>query len=107
MSSTWNPAQYEKFNRQRAKPFYDLMKLIQPSLEKGTFGYGVDLGCGTGELTRVLFDELHPQEFMGIDSSKEMLEKSVQFEKPGLSFVLQDIARYQPKQGLDLLFSNA
>ena len=30
---TWNPAQYEKFRREREQPFFDLMAMIRPSPE--------------------------------------------------------------------------
>lgn len=99
----WNPAQYNKFKTQRAKPFFDLLDLIQPDDIKT----GVDLGCGTGELTRTLFDRLHPAQLAGIDSSAEMLAKSDEFKCNGLTFAQQDIASYQAATSLDLLFSNA
>ena len=37
----------------------------------------VDLGCGTGELTRQLADRLPESEVLGIDSSAEMLARAV------------------------------
>jgi trans-aconitate 2-methyltransferase len=99
----WDPGQYEKFKDQRARPFYDLMGLIQEQ----NFGEAIDLGCGTGELTFVLKDRLNIQNLMGIDSSSEMLEKSKKFQKPGLEFTLQDIATFKPETKYDLIFSNA
>ena len=103
MTTNWNPAQYNKFKAQRAKPFYDLLALIQIA----QFNAGIDLGCGTGELTRVLFDRLKPTQFTGIDSSAEMLAKSLQYKTSGLAFERQDIASIQLSRPLDLLFSNA
>jgi trans-aconitate 2-methyltransferase len=103
MSNPWNPAQYEKFKAQRSKPFFDLASLIQGD----GFASAVDLGCGTGELTKKLFERLHAKKLVGLDSSKEMLEKSSSFTAPGLTFELGDIAVYEPSAPLDLLFSNA
>ena len=103
MSDNWNPAQYEKFKAQRAKPFFDLLSLIKPT----AFTTAVDLGCGTGELTRTLFDTLHPVRLIGVDASLEMLAKSDAFRIEGLSFIRQDIADYRASEPLDLLFSNA
>lgn len=103
MSDNWNPAQYEKFKAQRAKPFFDLLSLIHAA----SFGTAVDLGCGTGELTRVLFDTLRPDHLLGVDTSPEMLAKSDAFRTGGLAFSQQDIASYQAEAPLDLLFSNA
>ncbi len=103
MSATWNPSQYEKFKAQRAKPFFDLLGLIQPS----PCECAVDLGCGTGELTRTLFDRLRAGRLTGIDSSPEMLKKAATQAVTGLAFELKNIADYQPAGPLDLLFSNA
>jgi len=103
MTTHWNPAQYNQFKDQRAKPFYDLLALIQPA----QFSNAVDLGCGTGELTRALFNSLHPAHMIGIDSSAEMLAKSNAWKTDGLSFKQMDIAQYRPDVPVDLLFSNA
>ena len=103
MTATWNPAQYEKFKSQRSKPFFDLIRLIQ-DVEIGT---AVDLGCGTGELTRALYDRFSIKHLFGLDSSPDMLAKSEGFATPGLRFGLGDIAEYQPEMPLDLLVSNA
>ena len=103
MTATWNPAQYEKFKDQRAKPFFDLLKLIQ-NVE---INEAVDLGCGTGELTRTLFDRFSIKHLLGLDSSPEMLSRSEAFATTGLRFERGDIATYQPDAPLDLLVSNA
>jgi ubiquinone/menaquinone biosynthesis C-methylase UbiE len=39
----------------------------------------VDLGCGAGELTRVLHEHTRAAETLGIDSSEAMLAKMVDF----------------------------
>ena len=46
----WDPKQYHKFQAERSTPFFDLLALVEirPDLNV------VDLGCGTGELTRQL-----------------------------------------------------
>lgn len=103
MTATWNPAQYEKFKAQRAKPFYDLLKLIRPV----PLGNAVDLGCGTGELTRALFDRFSIRRLLGLDSSREMLDKAAAFVTDGLRFGLGAIEAYRPEEPLDLLLSNA
>jgi len=99
----WNPSQYEMFKAQRARPFYDLMALIQEQI----FSEAIDLGCGTGELSLILKDTLKIEHLFAIDSSAEMLEKSKKFQKPGLEFVLQDITTFKPQKKYDLIFSNA
>ena len=104
MESKWNPNQYNKFKSQRAKPFYDLIGLVDKSNKIQSV---IDLGCGTGELSRVLYDELKPGTMLGIDSSREMLEESEKFQKQGIRFELSDISEYKPSSPIDLVFSNA
>ncbi|SIR17603.1 class I SAM-dependent methyltransferase [Maribacter ulvicola] len=39
------------------------------------FNYGLDIGCGTGQSAISLFD--HCEKVVGVDTSKEMIEKSI------------------------------
>jgi trans-aconitate 2-methyltransferase len=78
----WNPDTYHKFSAQRAAPFEDLLALVE--VREGL--RVVDLGCGTGELTRRLADHLPGSDVLGIDNSPEMLERAHKCERPGLRF---------------------
>ncbi|HEX2991369.1 MAG TPA: methyltransferase domain-containing protein [Anaerolineales bacterium] len=97
----WDPNQYHKFQAQRSAPFYDLLALvdIRPHLNV------VDLGCGTGELTRQLADALPDSDVSGLDSSPQMLEKAAAYAGPNLRFVQGDQAELSGEW--DLIFSNA
>lgn len=99
----WNPTQYERFKDERSRPFHDLLALVEPR----TWMYCVDLGCGTGELTRHLHQHLTARATVGVDSSPAMLQKAAAFAQPGLSFAQADIATFAPPGPLDLVFSNA
>jgi trans-aconitate 2-methyltransferase len=101
--SEWNPNQYEKYKHERSQPFFDLMDMVQP-FEHGNV---VDLGCGTGELTKILHDKFLPLNTIGIDSSKEMLQKSAEYQSPGLRFAQGEIQTWDPSERYDLIFSNA
>ncbi|MFN7729331.1 MAG: methyltransferase domain-containing protein [Bdellovibrio sp.] len=68
----WNPNQYEKFKKERFQPFFDLVELLQPSNAPRI----IDLGCGTGELTKILHERFPSASTTGIDSSTEMLQKA-------------------------------
>ena len=67
----------------------------------------VDLGCGTGELTRRLHERTRAASTVGLDSSQAMLERSADHAGDGLTFELGDIAEWTPGEPLDLIFSNA
>jgi trans-aconitate 2-methyltransferase len=97
----WDPNQYHKFQEQRSAPFYDLLALVEvrPHLEV------VDLGCGTGELTRQLANKLPNSRVTGLDSSPQMLEKAASFTGPALQFMQGDQAQLNGEW--DLIFSNA
>ena len=102
-TDTWDPAQYERFERERSAPFFDLLNLVEPC----PGGRVVDLGCGTGELTRSLHERTEASMTLGIDSSRAMLERSVPHAGGGLSFELGDIAEWAPSEPFDIVFSNA
>jgi trans-aconitate 2-methyltransferase len=97
----WNPDQYHKFQSQRAAPFYDLLALVEvrPNLKV------IDLGCGTGELTRQLADKLPNSHVTGLDSSAQMLEKAASFSTPNLVFEQGDQSQLTGEW--DIIFSNA
>ncbi len=97
----WNPDLYHKFQSERSAPFNDLLALVdvRPNLKV------VDLGCGTGELTRRLADTLPDSRVTGLDSSQEMLDKAASFSRPGLVFVEGDQSTLTGEW--DLIFSNA
>ncbi len=97
----WDPKQYHKFQAQRAAPFYDLLALV----EKRPHLRVVDLGCGTGELTRQLADALPDSDVTGLDSSAQMLDQAAAFAGPGLRFEQGDQAQLTGEW--DLIFSNA
>ena len=97
----WEPKQYHKFQAERSAPFFDLLRLVEirPNLKV------VDLGCGTGELTRQLADGLPESDVTGIDSSARMLEKASPLSSRNLHFEQGDQAQLTGQW--DLIFSNA
>jgi trans-aconitate 2-methyltransferase len=98
---SWDVDQYERFKNERAQPFRDLAALIEarPNMRI------VDLGCGTGELTRELHEQFAASETIGIDSSESMLQKAS--PSGTLRFQLGDIESFTSHRPFDLVFSNA
>ena len=101
----WNPSQYERFRDERSQPFFDVLGFVRPRPGMRV----VDLGCGTGELTRALHHRLAAGETLGIDSSEAMLEKSRGYAGEGLRFERWDILSFidDPRGPWDVIFSNA
>ena len=97
----WDPDRYEQFSRERYAPFEDLIKLVQ--VREGL--RVIDLGCGTGELTRRLADALPESDVVGVDSSPEMLSRAQEQARPGLRFEPGTIESVAGEW--DLIFSTA
>ncbi len=100
----WNPEIYNQFKVIRYQPFFDLMSLISEE----NLTNAVDIGCGTGEQTKILSEKFTNTHFTGIDTSKEMLAKSKEFEKQNLHFEIKSVEDFiQDDSKYDLIFSNA
>jgi trans-aconitate 2-methyltransferase len=99
----WNPQQYERFKLERAQPFHDLLALVEPRPAMRV----VDLGCGTGELTRLMHEQLEAAKTLGVDSSAEMLARAAAFATDTLSFEQATVEAFTGRPPFDLLFSNA
>lgn len=100
----WDPDTYTRFAELRARPFWDLADAIDSSAPIGTM---VDLGCGTGELTRALADRLDVRAAVGIDSSPAMLERTREHSGGRCSFAAGDIATWSSDAPVDLVVANA
>lgn len=64
----------------------------------------LDLGCGTGHLTRAIAD--HGAEAVGVDLSAEMIEQARR-HYPDLSFAVADATHLTTDVPFDAVFSNA
>lgn len=105
----WDPDQYARFRAERSQPFYDLLALIQPGSAPEDLAprRAVDLGSGSGELTRVLHERLGLTETVGLDSSTAMLARSRGAAGGGVRFEEGDISTFDPAGRYDVVFSNA
>ena len=100
-SDSWDPDQYARFRDERARPFLDLLALVKPRPGMRA----LDLGCGTGELTRLAHQRLGCAETLGIDRSEAMLRRAAQVEGGGLHFQRGDLS--EASGHWDLVLSNA
>lgn len=98
----WNPDTYNQFKKERYQPFFDLINHVEekPDLKI------LDLGCGTGELTKILAEKFDDSTVLGIDNSTEMLSEAPQH--PNLRFELKTIEeQLNQNDTFDLIVANA
>ncbi len=103
MTHHWDPTQYEKFERERSQPFFDLLQLIQPLHHPRI----VDLGCGNGTLTKVAHEHFRASDTLGIDTSQEMLAKAQWLQTDHLVFKEGNIQTFMTSEPFNLVISNA
>jgi trans-aconitate 2-methyltransferase len=99
---TWDPRQYLKFADHRLRPALDLQAQIPLEAPASV----VDLGCGPGNITRLLAERWPAARVTGVDSSAPMLAKARQ-EAPGIAFVEADLNLWAPPEPAQLLYSNS
>jgi trans-aconitate 2-methyltransferase len=104
MTHTWDPDRYLTYADERGRPFVELVQRIAADAPRTV----VDLGCGPGNLTRLLVDRWPDAEVVGIDSSPEMIDKA-NASVPGIAFEVDDLRRWASDAGdqVDVLVSNA
>ncbi|HEY5365704.1 MAG TPA: methyltransferase [Casimicrobiaceae bacterium] len=102
---SWNPAQYLKYESQRMRPAIDLIARI-PIAAPATI---VDLGCGAGNVARVLADRYPGAALDCIDADAAMLASARETTggDPRFCWTNADLAAWQPAYPVDLIFSNA
>ena len=66
-----------------------------------------DLGCGTGNVTRLLARRWPEATVVGLDHSPEMLAEAAAGEASVIRWVQADLRDWHPEEAPDLLFSNA
>jgi trans-aconitate 2-methyltransferase len=101
----WNPHQYLQYEGERLRPALDLIARI-PLTHPSTI---VDLGCGAGNVARVLADRFPGATIDGVDGDAAMLERarSTLAGDARFRWTQADLAAWHPPYAVDLLFSNA
>ncbi|GAQ57658.1 trans-aconitate 2-methyltransferase [Streptomyces acidiscabies] len=104
-SPSWDPAQYLRHADHRARPFTDLLARI-PGLPAPRPRIA-DLGCGPGNMTRLLTERWPTARVTGYDNSPQMLADAAAYATPDLDFAHADLTTWAPTEPYDLLISNA
>jgi trans-aconitate 2-methyltransferase len=100
---SWDPEQYARFQAERSRPFFDLLAMVEPRASMRV----LDLGCGSGELTRALHEKLGAAHTLGIDSSEAMLARAAPLAGGGLEFAPARIEQWPTDGAWDLVYANA
>lgn len=100
----WNAKQYTKFLKERTQPSIDLANRISITNPSEI----IDIGCGPGNSTRVLYEKFPNAHITGADNSENMIEQA-KINNPKLDFILfdanTDFSKLENK--FDVVFSNA
>lgn len=102
---TWDPQQYLQFEGQRLRPAIDLLARVPLASPRRI----VDLGCGTGNVTRLLAQRWPDAQIVGVDNSAAMLEcaRAAATDLPRVSFVAAELDAWSAAAPVDLVYSNA
>ncbi len=102
---SWDPAQYLKYENERLRPALDLIARVPIDAPQTV----VDLGCGTGNVARILAERWPRARIVGVDNSAEMLAvaKASTAGRPQHEWIHADLARWAPKDQAAVVFSNA
>jgi trans-aconitate 2-methyltransferase len=98
----WNPQLYLKFSDHRLRPAIDLLDRIHLDSP----GVIYDMGCGTGQVTRIIAERWPSAAIYGVDNSKEMLATAA--ATPGrIQWIEADIRTWSPAEAPELIYANA
>ena len=102
---TWSPQRYLEFADLRLRPAVDLLARVPASAPRTV----ADLGCGPGNVTKLLAERWPAADIVGVDTSATMLERARAALAGNLrvSFVEQDLAHWRPATPVDVVYSNA
>jgi trans-aconitate 2-methyltransferase len=102
-SHSWDPERYLSYADERGRPFVDLVVRIETADPRRV----VDLGCGPGNLTRLLSERWPDADVVGLDSSPQMIERARAANLSGVRFEVADLREWKPAEPVDVLVSNA
>jgi trans-aconitate 2-methyltransferase len=98
----WDPVQYLSFDSERLRPALDLLARVPLEAPAEV----VDLGCGPGHIAKLLKARWPSARVTGVDGSREMLARAAR-DGPDLRWEHADLAQWDPKRPVDLIYANA
>lgn len=98
----WNPDLYLEFDKERIQPSIDLVAridFIKPCKI-------IDIGCGPGNSTQILYKKWPDSTILGADKSPAMIKKATN-DYPNRKWILFDAGNDNLEDKYDIIFSNA
>lgn len=99
----WDPELYLKFESERTRPSIDLVNRINLAIQPENI---IDIGCGPGNSGQILVARWPKAKFIGIDSSREMIEKA-RNDYPEKEWIISDASEFDSPIKFDVVYSNA
>jgi len=100
----WDPSQYLQYAGERLRPAVDLLARVPLECPRAV----IDLGCGAGNVTRLLAERWPDASITGVDNDAAMLARARSaLDDPRVAFVAGDLATWTPPAPVDLVYSNA
>lgn len=99
----WDPERYLTYADERGRPFVELLARIDAHVVREV----ADLGCGPGNLTRLLAERWPAARVRGIDASAAMIERARADADGRVDFAVGDLTAWSPPEPVDVLVSNA
>ena len=100
---SWDPERYLTYADERGRPFLDLISRIRDDAPRRV----VDLGCGPGNLTRILAERWPDADVVGVDSSAQMIARAREADAGRVRFEVADLRQWHSPEPVDVLVSNA
>ncbi len=102
ISTDWDPQLYLKYKNERTQPSIDLVSKINIDNPLKI----IDIGCGPGNSTQILFQRWPESLITGVDNSPQMIEKA-KSDYPKHEWILSDALYLDSKIKYSIVFSNA
>ncbi len=99
---TWDPDQYMRYADQRLRPALDLLDRIDVSAPQTVH----DVGCGTGQIARIMTERWPEARVVGSDTSDEMLAEAAATPSR-VTWRKLDVRDWAPGEPVDVIYANA
>ncbi len=101
----WSPGQYLQYGDERLRPALELLARVPLGAARSI----ADLGCGPGNVTSFLAERWPGAMIVGVDGDVAMLgrARATHRDRAKVRFEQTDLASWEPREPLDLVYSNA